>query len=394
MRNPKIGIGLLSVLLFFGTVTASIPNNIDDAIAIKEIQDYPTPEYKAVENKKEGLSYDYDIGKQSYKEKQEKQPYSDYQTNKINEYPKDYNYKLDTYSDYQSYPGSSYSSSYYPSYEYPPIYVKDPNLKECSNGLLVYDLKNCDYPDLIECPNGLLVSDIENCKEQPFDVSFCQKSFEYYLGFVTEEQRKFIIDNFNQVLELSTQPGEPNQTPQEDILEICTAISVLLEDPSDNVSQLQELGDTLRTLTTPGSTEDTVTSAIINSLIENSGTTPPPSTGTVELGIGKGVECALDPENDANNQVLCNELLGAGSTDLEGVVTTGDFGPTQYDMTLTNDNTPPDVFDIDNTQFVLDVDEGVTTAFVTPGFTYTLAETQIETAGWSSASNYQCSNWL
>ncbi|MDR4511029.1 MAG: hypothetical protein MRJ93_04915 [Nitrososphaeraceae archaeon] len=103
------------------------------------------------------------------------------------------------------------------------------------------------------------------------------------------------------------------------------------------------------------------------------------AAGGIPIGIGKGVECALN-EDPATNQQECDTILGAGSTDLEGVVTTGDFGPTQYDMTLTNDNTPPDVFDIDNTQFVLDVDEGVTTAFVTPGFTYTLAETQIETA--------------
>ncbi|MDX1371420.1 MAG: hypothetical protein R3321_03075, partial [Nitrososphaeraceae archaeon] len=109
---------------------------------------------------------------------------------------------------------------------------------------------------------------------------------------------------------------------------------------------------------------------------------PPEAAGGIALEVGKGVECALNEDNPANNLELCTDILGEGTEIIEGdTVVAGPFGPLNYDMLLTSDSTtPPNEFLIDNTEFILDVDEGVAIKFVPPGSTYQLTEIQIQTS--------------
>ena len=71
MFNAKVSIALLYAILFFGTITASIPNNFIDAKAIEEREDYQ----KSIKNESER---EYTV-KSNYEESSENQ-YSEYQT--------------------------------------------------------------------------------------------------------------------------------------------------------------------------------------------------------------------------------------------------------------------------------------------------------------------------
>ena len=403
MFNAKVSIVLLYAILFLGTITASIPNNLIDTKANEESQYYPPSDSYYPDDETEDKPYQCRTG-----------PFEGFFVSSVEfcdvkeKHDKDRDNNRDNKTSEPTFDVSVCENAFLANLggateeEVQNVTNNFAIVLNLTEGADITDI--CTAIDDLIPPNATpeqisailqslsiavqnlptsgpnedaitagiintIIGDSGLPPPPPIPVSQCTNAFLANLGGATEQERQNVLNNFKIVLNLPASAG---------ITEICIAIDDLIPPnatPEQISAILLDLCTEVQNLPTSGPTEDAITAGITNALFALFGLPPPPPH--VDVPVTKLVECSIDTNfNLADTQQECDLVLGTGSTTPEGDVTAGNFGPVNYDMIFNNNNLGgPGPFEVPHTLFQQVGTDGVATALVVAGQTYSIGET-------------------